>query len=295
MPSDQYVQLTAVFAAAKLGTDTPLEAQRAGYDLVGSLLPMPEGASVESVELGSVPAERITPVEADPGRTVLYLHGGGYVIGSPSSHRTLAAHLATAARAVTYVADYRLAPEHPFPAAIDDAVEAYRALLDGGTDPARLVVVGDSAGGGLTAALLIRLRDGGHPAPAGAALISPWIDLAGTGASMLELVDVDVFLSPELLAQWAHWYSGDDLSRPLASPLYADLVGLPPLLVHAGEQEVLRDDTLRLVERAIAAGVEVEVEVWAEMCHHWHLFAGSVPEADEAVARMGAWIIAHTS
>jgi acetyl esterase/lipase len=111
---------------------------------------------------------------------------------------------------------------------------------------------------------------------------------------MVELVDVDVFLSPGLLAQWARWYAGEDLSRPLASPLYADLAGLPPLLVHAGDQEVLRDDTLRLVERAVAAGVEVEVEVWAEMCHHWHLFAGSAPEADEAVARMGAWIIART-
>jgi acetyl esterase/lipase len=191
--------------------------------------------------------------------------------------------------------DYRLAPEHPFPAAVEDATAAYRWLVSRGTDPAHIAIAGDSAGGGLTLATLIALRDAGDPLPAAAACLSPWVDLEGVGASMTSKAAVDPFVRKEMIEFMAQQYlGGRDLRTPLAAPLYADLQGLPPLLIQVGTAEVLLDDATRIAERARAAGVEVSLEVWDDMIHVWQLFAPMLPEGQQAIERIGAFIRAHT-
>ena len=247
------------------------------------------------VDAGGVPAEWIVPPGAAEGRVLLYLHGGGYVVCSVNTHRDLIARLARAAGARGLGIDYRLAPEHPFPAAVEDATTAYRWLVSRRTDPARIAIAGDSAGGGLTLATLIALRDAGEPLPAAAACLSPWVDLEGVGASMTAKAAVDPFVRKEMIQFMAQQYLGDrDPRTPLAAPLYADLQGLPPLLIQVGTAEVLLDDATRIAERARAAGVEVSLEVWDDMIHVWQLFAPMLPEGQQAIERIGAFIRAHT-
>jgi acetyl esterase/lipase len=213
------------------------------------------------------------------------------VIGSINTHRDLVARLARAAQTRALVIDYRLAPEQPHPAALEDATAAYRWLLASGADPARLAVAGDSAGGGLTVATLLALRDAGDALPACAAAASPWLDLACSGASMETKAPEDPMLVPERLRTWAAMYAGThDVCGPLVSPLYADLAGLPPLLLQVGEAEVLLDDSTRLAERARAAGVDVTLDVWPEMIHVWHLFAFMLPEGQQAIDKLAGWI-----
>ena len=271
---------------------TPEEARVAFADTLAALPPVP-GGRAEAVDAGGVPAEWVhLDGAAETAGTLLYLHGGGYMQGSPVTHRRLVTALAGAAGVRALSVDYRLAPEHPFPAALDDALAAYRWLTGpAGESPARVVVSGDSAGGGLSAALLLALRAGGDPLPAGAYLISPWTDLAGTGESMRTRAGADPMLDPDGLVPTGRLYRPEgDLADPLVSPVYADLAGLPPLLVHVGDAEILLDDTTRLVERARAAGVAVESEIWPEAFHVFQMLVGLVPEADEAVAQAGAWM-----
>jgi acetyl esterase/lipase len=190
--------------------------------------------------------------------------------------------------------DYRLAPEHAFAAAVDDAVAAYRGLIAAGADPAHVAVGGDSAGGGLALALLIALRDAGDPLPACATLLSPWTDLELSGATMTTRAGVDPMISPEGARHAAERYlQGANPRDPLASPLYGDLAGMPPLLIQVGDAEVLLDDSVRVAERARAVGVDVTIDVWPEMIHVWQFFTGQVPEADEAIGKLGAFITEH--
>ncbi|GIX49791.1 MAG: hydrolase [Candidatus Tectimicrobiota bacterium] len=268
---------------------------RLGFDILGSKLPPPPEVTVEAVQAGGVPAEWVGAPGGDPSRVILYLHGGGYVLGSPATHRGLAGRLALAAAARVLVIDYRLAPEHPFPAAVEDATAAYRWLLASGYAPQRLVIAGDSAGGGLTVATLVALRDAGDPLPAAAVCLSPWVDLEGTGASMTIKAGEDPLVQRELLQQMAAWYLGGAPPRtPLAAPLYAELHGLPPLLLQVGTAEVLLDDAVRLAARARDAGVEVTLEPWEDMIHVWQLFAPRLPEGQQAIERIGAFVRAHT-
>jgi monoterpene epsilon-lactone hydrolase len=247
------------------------------------------------VDAGGVRSEWIVPPGATEGRVLLYLHGGGYVVGSVDMYRDLISRLARAAGARALGIDYRLAPEHPFPAAVEDATAAYRWLVSHGTAPARIAIAGDSAGGGLTLATLTALRDAGEPLPAAAACLSPWVDLQGIGASMTSKAAVDPFVQKEMIQFMAQQYLGDrDPRTPLAAPLYADLQGLPPLLIQVGTAEVLLDDATRIAERARAAGVEVSLEVWDDMIHVWQLFAPILPEGQQAIERIGAFIRAHT-
>lgn len=231
---------------------------------------------------------------ANPGSpdvTVLYLHGGGYYFCSPRTHRPISFGLALAARARVFALAYRLAPEHPFPAAIEDAVAAYRALLASGIAPSSLVMAGDSAGGGLTLATLVALREAGLPQPAGAVAFSPWTDLAATGASLQTNDATDVMFCGAAIARAARFYLGSTRAdHPLISPLYADLHGLPPLLIHASNTEVLRDDALRFANRAEAAGVDVRLTVWPDTPHAHQIFARWLPEAREALAQAGQFI-----
>lgn len=243
-------------------------------------------------QLGGVRTEWIEPaLGASPNDpVVLFFHGGGYVFGSIDSHRDLGCRLALAAGARVAMVEYRLAPQHPYPAAVDDALAAYRALLDSGVDPARVVLAGDSAGGGLCLALLLEVRSRDWERPAAAALICPWVDLALTGKSLESNAATD-YLDRAMLATWSAYYrAGEDPKHPIVSPLYADLSGLPPLLIHAGAAEILLDDARSLAERARAAGVEAELRVWDDMFHDWHGAATLVPEGDRAIDEIGRFV-----
>ncbi|MDP1818662.1 MAG: alpha/beta hydrolase [Acidimicrobiales bacterium] len=294
MPSGELTELLDLVAAgrqAMAGRTVGIEEQRARYRKLGAMMPMPEGVGVTPVELGGVPAERLAPDDGNEGAAVLYLHGGGYCIGGLDTHRPMCAHLARAMGCPVVLLDYRLAPEHPHPAAVEDAVAAVRALRGAGIDAGRLAVAGDSAGGGLTAVTSIALRDAGEPVPAAAVMISPWTDIAGDSPSFTSRAEVDPFVFPESLGEMASWYlAGHDIADPLVSPVKADVAGLPPTLIHVGDHERLLDDATVMGERLEDAGVDVTVEVWPEMVHVWHFFAGRVPEADEGIAAIARWL-----
>ena len=245
----------------------------------------------DPVSAGGVKAEWISAPGAIPGRVVLYLHGGGYVVGSIKTHRDLMGRVARAAKARVLGLDYRLAPEHPFPAAVDDSVAAYRWMLQQDLSPSRIAVAGDSAGGGLVVATLVAIRDAKLPMPATGVCLSPWVDLEGIGESMKTRAHADPVVQREGLTQMAAAYlGGKDARTPLAAPLYADLKGLPPLLIQVGDAETLLDDSNRLAQRARAAGVEVKLEVWPEMIHVFQLFAGFLPEGQQAVDGIGQYL-----
>ena len=248
---------------------------------------------VTAASLSGVPCEWVaTPNAGDP--VVLYFHGGGYVMGSAATHREMASRIARAATGRVLLADYRLAPEHPFPAALEDAVAIYRGLT-ADIAPERIVIAGDSAGGGLTLATLVALRDRGLPLPAGAVTLSAWSDLAQTGESMVTRDALDPSVHRELCQLMADTYlAGGDPRDPLASPLYADLAGLPPLLMQVGTREVLMDDTTRVTERARAAGVDVTVEEYDDMFHVFQLMAFLLPEGQEAIDAIGAFVRKRT-
>jgi len=272
-----------------------VEQTRETLEKIGARMSVPDGVTIASVDAGGVPAEWTTPDGVETGRVILYMHGGGYNYGSASSHRALAARIALAAEAQVLSIDYRLAPEHPFPAAVDDGVAAYRWLLNQGTPADRIVSAGDSAGGGLALATLVALRDAGDPTPAAYVGLSPLTDLAKEGESFRTKVDVDPLTDPESSAANAARYLGldGDPKHPLASPLYADLAGLPPSLILVGTWEILMDDSTRLAERARAAGVDVDLQVWDEMVHIWPYYADFFPEARQAIDVIGAFVKAR--
>lgn len=268
--------------------------RRAQYERAERFFPTPPDVKVELVTAPKRPAEWLTPPGVRTDAVVLYLHGGGYVIGSPRSHRHLAAAIARAAGTRALLLDYRLAPEHPFPAALEDAVAAYQWLLRTGIAERRIVVAGDSAGGGLTMATLLALRDRGLPAPAAAVCISPWVDLTNGAASYKTKASVDPIVTVDGITQLAQAYIGTgDPKQPLVSPLYADLRGLPPLLIHVGSDEVLLDDALGLASRARTAAVDVTLREWPQMIHVWHWFLHMLDEADQAIAEIGAFVKAR--
>ncbi len=251
----------------------------------------PAGTTVAPADADGVPAEWVVAPGASPGRVLMYLHGGGYQLGSPATLRHLIGLLSAAASARVLSVDYRLAPEHPFPAAVEDALAAYRWLLAGQTEPAAIAIAGDSSGGGLALGTLVALRDAGEAMPVAAAVISPWTDLALTGESLRTRAEAEVMVKSAGMPETAALYlNGADPRHPYASPLYADLRGLPPILIHVGDAELILDDSTRFAARAEAAGVDVTLEVWDEMPHVWHAFAGLLPEADQAVAGLGAWL-----
>ncbi len=257
--------------------------------------PAPEGTTATPVDAGGIPAEWVVADDAAPDRRLLYLHGGGYVICGPATHRDLAGRISQASGVSVLVLDYRLAPEHPYPAAVDDALAALRWMTDNGphgvTPASATFVAGDSAGGGLTLSTLIAARDAGVRMPNAAVTISAWADLACTGETLRTRADVDPMVTEALIRRMAQEYlQGTDAKQPLASPLYADLTGLPPLLMHVGDAEVLLDDTTRVAEKAKAAGVDVTVEIYPEMMHIFQLFAPILPEGQEAINQIGAFL-----
>jgi phosphinothricin tripeptide acetyl hydrolase len=290
--SDRGIQVVREHLAKLPPSNTlTIEQRRSQYERAERVFPTPADVTIDRVMAPTCPAERLRPPGVRTDAAVLYLHGGGYVIGSPRSHRHLAAAIARAAGTRALLLDYRLAPENPFPAALDDAVAAYQWLLARGIAPARIVLGGDSAGGGLTVATLLALRDRGLPRPAGGVCISPWVDLTCSGASYATKAAADPIVTRDGVEALAQAYVGaGDRKAALVSPLYADLRNLPPLLIHVGSDEVLLDDAIGLGARARAAGVDVKVEEWPAMVHVWHWFLPILDEAEKAIAGIGDFV-----
>lgn len=268
----------------------PVRLQRAALGASKPVTRITEGIEIAPIRLGTVNGDRLGAAGVSPLRTIVYFHGGGYCIGSPRSHRPLTTALAAAANASVNVPDYRLAPEHPFPAALDDALVAYRAVM---TQTDAIVLAGDSAGGGLALALALALRGTRLRPPVGLLLLSPWVDLACTGSSMERRAWRDPMLGRGGLQRWARLYAGAQLNDPRCSPLHGDLAGLPPVLIQTGTEEVLYDDAVRLRERLADAGVEVELREYAGLWHDFQMHAGLLREADEALAEAGRFASAR--
>lgn len=256
---------------------------------------LPADVAIEPVAAGDVPAEWISaPGLRVPGKTLLYLHGGGYTVGNPELYRIFTWRLAEAACCRVLAIDYRLAPEHPYPAAVDDAVASYRWLLEQGHEGRDLAVAGDSAGGNLLMVLLQRLREEGLPLPASAICYSPWTDLTGSGASVTLNARRDPMLPGHRLREAAELYApGADHRDPLISPLFADFGGLPPLSIHVGSTEVLLDDSTRLADRARSAGVSVDLNIWPAQPHVFPVLARLLPEGRQALNMSGRFLLAH--
>ena len=280
--------------ATRITHQTSPETLRAQYHGLCNFEPASTDVVVERAHIGQVKGEWLRVTESEPQRLLLYFHGGGYVAGSPESHRPLVAKLCRAGGAAALSLDYRLAPEFPFPAALRDAVDAYRFLTAKAFHPGSIVLAGDGAGGGLAMATAMAIRNGGMPMPAGVIALSPWADLTLSGWSIMRNAESDSTLAWDLLFVSARNYlNGANPADPYASPVFGSMRDFPPIMVHAGSREILRDDASRLGELAAAANVPVSVEVYDGM---QHLFQGSsVPEAKVSLNRLGQFIRTRTS
>ncbi len=283
--------------APALDTDRPLAGRRRRLEFVTLLsrFPMPAGTQIEPADFGGVRGEWIRNNREPALRTVLYLHGGGYQVGSVAVYRGFAAQIARAWQADVALVEYRLAPEHPFPAATDDVFAAYRSLLSrqnaGGGE---LIVAGDSAGGGLSVACALQARDAGVTPPTALVVFSPWLDLTISGRSANERAHDDMLGSAHLRIAAQAYLSGANAQSPLASALHADLHGLPPTLIQVTDNELLYDDARRFADALHAAGTPAQLRVWSNLWHVWQLFAGRLPEADAALAQAEAFIAEHS-
>ena len=292
MPDAEIAAIRALLAGRPRPTGAAERRQR--LDDFGRALGVPEHVRLEPIDINGVPAEWSTTPDADAARAVLYLHGGGYMAGSIDSHRYVAVEIGRAARARTLALGYRRAPEHPYPAQLEDALAAWHYLRDQGFAPGSIAVGGDSAGANLTLALLLALRARGLPLPCCGWLVSPWSDLTASGATMQTKADVDPMIQKPYLLELAQAFAGGrDLGDPLISPQHADLAGLPPLLIQVGSEETLLDDAVTLAGRAGAAGVAVTLEVWPEMIHAFPMFFPRVAASRRATAGAGAFMRRH--
>jgi acetyl esterase/lipase len=264
---------------------TNLAALRLAVDSDSQRFPLDPDINVERVSVAiGVSAEWTWTEAADPARVVLYLHGGGYVFGSILSHRHLVAEIGRTSGSRTLAIDYRLSPENPFPAAVDDALASYRFLLEEGFEPRHIAFAGDSAGGGLVISTLVAIKEAGLPQPACGWVISPWVDMEASGETFVSRADADPMVKREIIVNFAQAYlNGADPRSPFASPIYADLRGIAPLLIHVGASEVLLDDSLKLARTAGAADVSVRLEIWPEMVHIWHAFHRILGDGRKAV------------
>ena len=270
---------------------TEIAQRRRDIDARGLAYGVATDVTVEKVSAGGVAAEWTATPGADRAGAVLYLHGGGYVIGSLDSHRHLASEIGRACATRSLAIDYRMAPEHPFPAAVDDTLAAYRFLLDSGIDPSRICIAGDSAGGGLVVAAMLAIRGAELRLPACGWCISPWVDLACTGATMRDNATRDPTVQKEGVLDMAGTYlAGADPLSPLASPIHGDLRGLPPLLIQVGSVETLLDDSLALARVAALVDVSVDLQIWPEMIHVWHLFHPQLTAGRNAIAVGGVFV-----
>jgi len=286
-------QLREMLRAGQRGDDAPepsVEEMREGMVAFTAALPTHGEVGIEGARLGGVRGQKLTPADSDDTRAILYFHGGGYVLGSSETHQSMVSQLAHLAGCPAWSMDYRLAPEHPFPAAIEDGLAAYRGLIAAGIAPSRIVIGGDSAGGGTALATALMALDEGEPAPAGLMLLSPWVDLTQSGASYGTRAAHDPMVRKAGLDRMAALYlDGADARHRYASPMASDLAGLPPMLIQVGPDEVLYSDSIALAERAGAAQVKVRLEVWPGMFHVFQLFHPLLADARAALAVLADW------
>lgn len=289
MPIAKLQEVLRRQGAAPTDSEVTIEQRRKGMEKTS--FPVAGDIEVMSTKAAGMNAEWLSAPEADAERAILYLHGGGYVMGSLDTHRALAGEISRAARAKVLLVDYRLAPESPYPAAVDDGVAAYKWLIEQGFAAQKTAIAGDSAGGGLTAATLVALRDAGGPLPGAAVCISPWSDLTCSHETYQTRAEADPMIQQPGITDMAGAYlQGADAKSPTASPNYADLTGLPPLLIHVGDAEVLLGDSLDLHEKAKACGVDSTLEVWDEMIHVWHAFHPMLDEGKQAIDGIGVFL-----
>lgn len=294
MSEAEIVTLRAKLASRPRSDD--YRQRRKDIDARGLQYGLPADVTVEPVNASGVRAEWTSTPQADRETALLYLHGGGFVIGSLDSHRHLVAEAGRAANTWSLALDYRLAPEHPFPAAVEDAVLGYRFLLSRGYEPGCIAVAGDSAGGGLVVSAMIAIRDAGLPQPGCGWCISPWVDLEAIGETMATKAAADPTVQKAGILDMAEMYlKGADPRSPLAAPLYADLAGIAPLLIQVGAAETLLDDAIRLAKVAGAADIGIDLQIWPEMVHVWHLFHPELKAGLRAIEAGGAFVRAHTS
>jgi acetyl esterase/lipase len=276
--------VTSAYFSLKDAETADVQRSRSMLDRFAGLVPVADRVTVERVEIAGRPAEWLSPVTPVKGKALLYLHGGAYILGSCASHRHMVSYIARHVGIRALLPEYRLAPEHPFPAAVEDAAAVYRAMLEQGYEPRNIVVAGDSAGGGLTMAMLLALRDTGDPMPAAAFLLSPWLDLATTGDTMETRSEQDPWFHKDDIALVARYYcGGEELKNPLVSPVFAELHGMPSVHIQVGNDEVLLSDATRLADRIRESGGEVHVDVWDGMWHVFQAFLLLVPESREAM------------
>lgn len=271
-----------------------IEEMRLGMEKATKLTFLPSKTNIEQVNYGDIAAEWVSGKNADEEHVVLFLHGGGYNTGSPSTHRELASHISNTSNSKVLVPNYRLAPENPFPAALEDATFSYQWLLEKGLSSKNISIAGDSAGGGLALATCISIRDNGNPMPSSLVCISPWTDLEMTGSSIKALEDIDPVLRVASLQIMASNYIGvNDPLSPLLSPVHGEYTHFPPMLIHTGSDEILLDDSRRVAERAELAGVDITLKIHDGMWHVFHVFYRLMPEAKTAVKELGAFIRKH--
>jgi len=291
MAGPEIVKLKRILREKALppGANITLEQRRGGMEKIA--FKAADDIGVENVTVAGRAAEWIKAPGSQSGRAILYLHGGGYVMGSPNTHRSLAGEISRAAQAAVLLIDYRLGPEHPFPAAVEDGVASYRWLLEQGFAPHSLAIAGDSAGGGLVVATLVSARNQGLPMPAAAVPISPWSDMTCSNESYKTRAEADPLVGSGGIGDMARLYlQGADPKDPLASPNFASLRSLPPLLIHVGKDEVLLDDSIKLDQKAKADGVNSTLEIWEDMIHVWHAFHPMLPEGKQAITRVGEFL-----
>jgi monoterpene epsilon-lactone hydrolase len=292
MSKEQRAMIDAMLRQPRTEGPQPVEEIRAGFRAMMAKMIIPDRIRTTATTLGPRPALLVEPVDGPRAGTILYFHGGGYVFGSPETALSLTGNLVARTGSRAFSLEYRLAPEHPFPAAIEDALSAYRALLDSGEDPSTIVFAGDSAGGGLTVTACLAARDANLPMPAAIVAFSPGLDATRTGESMDAKAGIDPFFTRETLGHTGAMYlAGQDPDQPMLSPaIRADLTGFPPMLLQVGTNEVLLDDSTRMAERARAAGVDVVLDTTADVPHVFQSFAGVLDEADEALDRAALFL-----
>lgn len=272
----------------------PVPRMRKRLDQIGRLARPARRVAIEQGELAGLHAEWYRPQQVTPGKILLYLHGGAYALGSCASHRKMVTHIARAGQLEAVLPEYRLAPEHPFPAGPDDCVRSYRALLDKGYEPGNIIIGGDSAGGGLTVATMLQLRHDGVPLPGGAVMLSPFLDMTASGESATTRLAQDPWFDPaHISVVIGHYCPYEDLENPMLSPVFANVAGLPPTLIQVGDHEILLSDSTRFADKLKDEGIHVELEVFPEMWHVFQLFIGKMPESKGAIKKIGEFIRAR--
>lgn len=294
MPSPECEKLMGKLRKYRDTHTLTVEETRANLDALGDRFSLPDGMVVEKEDIDGIPAERLTPKDAIDLGLLYFLHGGGYSVGSIQSHRHMVAAMAESAGMQAYMIDYRLAPENPFPAGLNDAVTGYDWLLHLGYDPNEIALCGDSAGGGLTVSTILKLREEKIPLPKCAVLLSPWLDLTSTLPSRESKLDAEPLLSLEGSKKNAEWYAGDEeQNHPMITPLGAELSDFPPTLIQVGTEEILLDDSLQFAELLRESNRDIELDVWEGLFHVWQYYPGWLPEAEEAIDEIAAFIRGH--